>query len=715
MLALALFAGLGQAREELVTLNFVNADIESVIKAMGQITGRNFIIDPRVKGTINIVSAQPVSRALTYQIFLSALRLQGFTAVEDAGMTKIVPEADAKLHGIPTRGVKQGGSGSQLVTQVFALKHESANMLVPILRPLVAPNNTIAAYPGNNTLVVTDYADNVQRIARIIASIDVAGAGDPQIIKLNNASAAEVANLVAKLSTDTGGAPQGGVAEPTQRVSIVADPRTNSIILRGDNPSKVGRLRKLVEELDSPTYRPGNLHVVYLKYAEAQKVADTLRGLLNAGGGGSGGASSAASMAGSTPPGGTQSGSGASATPGGSSFTTASSGATNSSIQADPATNSLIINAPDPVFESLKTVIDRIDTRRAQVYLEALIVEVSADKAAEFGIQWMGANNLANASSTSNRTFGATAFGGTGQNILSISQNPGTIGNGLSIGIVKGQITLPGLGTIANIGALARALESTNKANILSTPNLLTLDNEEAKIVIGQNVPFITGQYNLNNNNTGTTTNPFQTIERKDVGLTLKVKPQISEGGAIKVRIFQEVSSVKDTTNAAGIITNKRSIESMVEIEDGAIIALGGLVEDQLTNGVDQVPVLGDIPVLGGLFRYESRKKVKTNLMVFLRPVILRDTRAAEYNSVDRYQNLMRDQQTTQPERSLILPDLQSPTLPGFQLKDRAQPGPASQWETPGLRDGGGRPGGGPARRMSWDELQLEEAGNRLR
>jgi len=313
-------------------------------------------------------------------------------------------------------------------------------------------------------------------------------------------------------------------------------------------------------------------------------------------------------------------------------------------------------------------VIEKLDVRRAQVFVEALIVEVSADKAAEFGIQWTGINNI-NASDTQPRVFGTSNFGGAGQNILGIAANPTTVGRGLSIGIIKGQVSIGGIGTITNLGLLARALESHAKANILSTPNILTMDNEEARIVIGQNVPFITGQYAQSGAAAATTPVPFQTIERRDVGLTLRVRPQISEGGAIKLRIFQEVSSVQDSTNTAGIITNKRAIESTIVVDDGLIVAIGGLIEDRVTNSSEQIPLLGDLPLIGGLFRYDSRRQVKTNLMVFLRPVILRDARSYENVTFDRYEYLLREQKKGAPESRFELPDMTPQMMPDLKLQ----------------------------------------------
>jgi general secretion pathway protein D len=330
-------------------------------------------------------------------------------------------------------------------------------------------------------------------------------------------------------------------------------------------------------------------------------------------------------------------------------------------VQADAASNALLISASDAMFTHIKAIVEKLDVRRAQVYVEGLIVEITADKAAEFGIQWQSVGDV---TSTQSRVSGGTNFSGTGTgaNIITASQNIGTLGTGLNIGVIKGQVTIPGIGTVTNIAALARALETDANANVLSTPNILTLDNEEARITIGQNVPFITGQYAQTGSST--TATPFQTIERRDVGLTLRVKPQISEGGTVRLQIFQEVSSIQDQTNPAGIITNKRSIESTVLVDDGQIVALGGLVRDATSIGVEKVPLLGDIPFLGYLFRYDTRKLSKTNLMVFLRPVVLRDSAAYSGFTAERYREMLGEQDKYKPAAHPVLPDYPGPQLP---------------------------------------------------
>ncbi|AXK40577.1 type II secretion system secretin GspD [Crenobacter cavernae] len=620
------------AQTDEVMLNFVNADIESVVKAVGEISGRNFVIDPRVKGTVNIVSSRPVPRAFAYQILLSSLRLQGYTAVDGQGVTKILPEADAKLHaGARTRSA----GANQLVTKVFRLKHGNASQLVPVIRPLVSPNNPVAAFPQANALIVTDYADNLRRIEAIVESVEAGASDDLAVLPVQFASAVELATLMSKLMQETGGAgTEGG------KLSILPDSRANALLVRADTPGKLAKVKSLLRTLDVPSQAGSNVRVVYLKNAEAVKVAATLRALL----GQEGGSARAAASVGSA------GGAAASAATASATSSSDSGDLAGSPIQADPANNAIIVNAPDAMYQNLRNVIDLLDRRRAQVYVEALIVELSAERAAELGVQWQGLSGFGKGGT---QVIGGTNFPNTGNpGIISTSISPGVLAgsSGLNVGILNGTVNIPGLGTITNLGFLARALERTAEGNVLSTPNLMTLDNEEARIVIGQNVPFLTGQFS--NTGGGTTpTSPFQTFERRDVGITLKLTPQISEGGLVRLKIFQEASSVDEASrnNPAGLTTNKRSIETSVQVDDGNIVAIGGLIQDTSSDGVDQVPLLGDIPGLGWLFKFQKKTRKKTNLMVFLRPVIMRDGGSAERLAGDRYDYLLgeRRQQAT--------------------------------------------------------------------
>ena len=658
-----------RANPDVVTLNFVNADIEGVVKVVSEITAKNFVIDPRVKGTITIVSAKPLPRAFVYDVFLSALRLQGFAAVEDRGIVKIIPEADAKLHSAPTLvpGDKTGPAGDRIETRVFTLEHESASQVLPILRPLIAPNNTITAYQNNNTLVITDYAGNLQRLAKIIEAIDQPSGTDPVVIPLQHASAIDVAAAINRLFAETAQAPGAASQDPTQRFAVIAEARSNSLLVRTGDPSRLTRLRKFVAILDSPTATAGNIHVVYLKNAEAVKVAETLRAIYSgdAGGAAAPRAGPAASPLGATTP--ASMSTPASASSPAQSVYSASGGQSQATagasgiIQADAATNSIIITAPDAIYNNLRAALDKLDVRRAQVYVEALIAELTADKAAEFGVQWQSLTGL---DGTDTQGFGGTNFGNRGQNIIGISQNPAAADPGLNIGVVNGSVSIPGIGEILNIGLLVRALETDANANILSTPTLLTLDNEEAAIVIGQNVPFITGSYAVTG--AATTPTPFQTIERRDVGLTLRIKPQISEGGTVRLQIYQEVSSVVDTVvpDPAGVTTNKRAVATTVLVDEGQIVVIGGLIQNTVNDGVQKVPVLGDLPLIGGLFRYKTRSYNKTNLMIFLRPTLVRDSKRADAFTGERYDYILGEQKKAQPAHDSILPDMESPMLP---------------------------------------------------
>ena len=688
--ALALAAAVvvlpARAADEAVTLNFVNADIEAVVKAVAEMTGRNFVLDPKVKGTINIVSARPVPVSLVYPTLLSALRLQGFTAVETDGLTKIVPEADAKQHASPVSVGAVAAGGDRLVTEVYVLKSESAVQLVNVLRPLITPNNSIAAVPSGNALVITDYADNLKRIDRIIASLDVPPAGEPIIVPLRYASAIDLVQILSRLLADSGAAP-GAAPDPQQRVALAADPRSNSILVRADNPTRLARVRALIEQLDTPGRAGGNIFIIYLKNADAIRVAQTLRGLLTGSGGETTPATTTpASLSASLSAiGGQSSPMATTATTPAPSGVTGAFSAGGVTIQADAANNALIVMAPEPLYNNIRAIVEKLDTRRAQVFVEALIVEISADRASEFGIQWQ----YLQPNSQGTYVGGGTNFGtrqpSNSTNIIDISGNYGAAAQGLNLGLIRGSITIPGLGVITNLAMLVRALQGDNTANILSTPNLLMLDNEESKIVVGQNVPFITGQYAQTGSASSVT--PFQTIERKDVGLTLRVRPQINEGGTVRMSVYEEVSRVSDTTNPAGIITDKRSLESTVLVDDGQIIVLGGLIQDSQSDSTQKLPFLGDIPIAGALFRYDNRTRSKTNLMVFLRPTIVRSGAVGATLTTDRYDYLLGEQKAIRTDPNTIppiLPNMDDPRLPSV-LKPGTQMLPPSQSPLPSL------------------------------
>jgi general secretion pathway protein D len=663
---------------EPVTLNFENADIDAVARTIAAITGRNVVVDPRVKGTITLVTEKPVSARVAVNQFLAALRLQGYTMIDTEGLYKVVPEAEAKLQSTKVTVSRHGGAasaGSQVVTQIFRLNFAAANNLVPVLKPLISPNNTIAVDPGANALIITDYADNLNRIARIIAALDVSNGADIEIIPLKNAIATDVVPLVQRLIEPGGAAAAPGQVDNAHRTALIAEPRSNSVIMRAANPARASLVRSLVQQLDRApddgSNPMGNIHVVYLKNADAVKLAATLRAAIHGGGGG-GESAAPAPQAPSAPILRTAGPGAAGAMP----IATAAQGSVGPSaepslggqIQADPATNSLIITAPEPLYRQLRAVIDKLDGRRAQVLVESLIAEVNTDKAAQFGIQWQAllGNGGANVGVLgTNFTVGGTNIFSLANAIKGGSVPPTSAGGNLALAHQNGAGAF-------TLGALANFLQSTGDGNVLSTPTLLTLDNEEAKIVVGQNVPFVTGQYTNANTSNGSV-NPFTTVERKDVGLTLRVKPQISEDGTIKLSIYQEVSSIQAGTlnNLNGPTTNKRSIESTVLVDNGNIVVLGGLLQDNYSANQQKVPGLGDVPLLGTLFRSDTRERTKTNLMVFLRPVIVRSADESRALSLDRY-DMMRDvQRAAQPAPSITVPVNGAPVM----APPPAQPG----------------------------------------
>jgi general secretion pathway protein D len=665
-----------RVNDDKVTLNFVDADIESVIKAIGQITNKNFLLDPRVKGTISINTANPVPRTMTYQILLSALRVQGFAAVEENGYTSVVPEVDAK--GKFTPKTTSGKSyGSQIVTQVYVLKYENSNQLVSVIKPLLSPNSVVNSYPSSNALIITDYADNIGKIAKLLDTIDKPSQAENVLVKLKFASAVEISQTINRLLGETVN------ADPSRRLIAVADARSNAIILHSENQSMIERATSLIGQLDVPTNAGSSIHVVYLKNADSTKLASTLRSLMSGNSREKIASESITSAAQATTPtpsiintatqaNNIQQSNNLNAIT--SPFSPLASAQENGMIQADAATNSLLITAPDHVFNMLRGVIDKLDMRRAQLYVEALIAEVSTDKASEFGIQWQDLDAFKGSTldNGSLQAFAGTNFN-RGGNIRSVAANLNNANSGFNIGLLAGRVNIPGIGQVTNLGLLAHALESDANANILSKPNLLMLDNEEAKIVIGQNVPFITGQYAQTGGSSSVT--PFQTIERQDVGLTLQVKPQISEGNTIKLKIHQEVSSVADTANSAGITTNKRAIDTSVLVDDGNIIVLGGLIEDSITDSVDKVPFLGDIPGIGALFRSTGRSHKKTNLMIFLRPYVLRNADDTAKMSNERYDYIIQQQRNITPTKVWPLPETPEVTLPDrFEHSLKARP-----------------------------------------
>jgi len=662
-----------------VTLNFVNADIEAVSRAIGVMLNKQVVIDPRVKGQITVTSEKPLPVREAYLSYLAALRTQGFTAVETAGLLKIVPEAEARLQTGTVIVDHPAPRGDQIVTQVFHIEHDNANNFVAVLRPLITPNNMINANPTNNTLVITDYADNLQRLAKIIAAMDVPGSTEIEVVPLEHSVASDLAPIVQKLADSSGAAAAPGVTT-TASSNVMADPRSNALIIRATSQAKLASLKAMVKKLDAPTSGDSNIHVVYLKNADAVKLATVLRAAFpTSGTGGASGSSGSSPLAGATQ---SQSTVNSTLNSSNSNGTTGSTSpqstnpvaaspqpSTGGFIQADPSTNSLIITASEPLYRQIRSAIDRLDGRRAQVYVESMIVKVDVAKSGQFGVQWQ---NLFGDKNSSNPIGVGTNFGTGSANIIngSVAGISGTTAVGSLLSSSPAQTGLnfavfKNIGGKITLGALANALEGTTGANVLSTPNLVALDNEEAKIVIGQNVPFVTGSY-ANTGSTTSSVNPFTTVNRNDVGLTLRVRSQIGEGNVVRMTVYEENSSVVATTvnSANGPTTDKSSVETTVAVDDGSILVLGGLMKDEYADTVDSVPLLGSLPLIGNLFKNQTRSRTKTNLLVFLRPIVMRDQQAADGITLDRYDAIRALQQNTQPEKKLVLPDTGAPVLP---------------------------------------------------
>lgn len=591
---------------ESVTLNLKDTDLRVLIETMSQMTGKNFIVDPRVKGKVTVVSSTPVSPEQAYEIFVSVLKVHGFAIVPSGKVLKVIPEAGAKKDSIPTSASQAQVKGDNLVTTVVKLKYSDASQLMPILKPLLAQNAHIAPHASSNTLLITDSAQNINRIIGIIEELDVEDGDNIEIIPLANTQAGELAKTLDSVK----GTRYSKNPALRQKNIIVADERTNSLILNGDSEWRLNT-RRLIKQLDRPTTKDDYTEVIYLKHANAQNLVTVLQGVgmhqLQTGG--APGKASAASQ--------------------------------QLDIRADETTNSLIISAPPFLAKSLKSVIEKLDIRRAQVHIQAIIAEVKYDKSVEFGIEWT--SNL-----TSDGRIGISTLPVTGGVTSSITSFPGSIGSGFSLGYVSG-------GTLRG---LIKAFASDGDTNILSTPSLVTLDNEEAMIHVGQNVPYVTGTYTVQSDD-----NPFQTIERQDVGIKLIVKPHINEGGTIALNIEQEVSTVDTGSTVEGLVTNNRLIKTTVLVDNEEIIVLGGLIQDELSENTSKVPLLGDIPLLGSLFRSQVTDKQKRNLMVFLRPQIIWDKETSKQVTNREYTSMLDLQKGLRASGINLMPNEQRPQL----------------------------------------------------
>jgi len=578
------------------TLNFKGADIQAVISTVAQATGKNFIVDPRVKGKVTLISNRAMGKGEIYKVFLSILEVHGFTAIPSGEAIKIVPDADAKHSSLPSASKRRPGRGDEAVTRVIEIEHVTAAQLVPILRPLVPPQGHLAAYPQSNVLIISDRAANIARLISIIKRIDQPSSGEIEIVRLEHAAASDLVRVLTSLQQQA--SKKGG---KTNKPLLVADERTNSILIGGDRSNRL-RLKAIISHLDTPSEVTGDTHVIYLRYAKAKDLVPVLTGV--------GDAKKKVGAKGKAP-------------------AAASNLAFN--IQADESTNALVITASPSVYRSLKSVIGQLDIRRAQVMVEAIIAEVSSDRAAELGVQWLLDGSV------SDRPVGAVNFGGSGTG-GGVGAALASLGAGATVGF--GKFTS---GTF-NFAGLITALEGDGSTNVLSTPNLVTLDNQEAEIFVGQELSIPSGSFSSAGSTT-TSVNPFTTFERKQVGIRLKVKPQINEGDAIRLDIEQTVDGISAGSAGTGdIVTNERSIKTTVLVDDGKLLVLGGLIKDDLVETEQKVPLLGDIPLLGMLFKYKSVKKVKTNLMVFLRPTILR-TKNDNLNLTRSKYNFIRSKQ----------------------------------------------------------------------
>ena len=614
--ALLFFSFATQAAGQ-ITLNLQDADIRALISTVSKFTDKNFVIDPRIKAKVTVVSNKPMNKKQVYEVFLSILQVHGFAAVKLGAITKIVPEVNAKQGALRIANEKKPGKGDELVTQIIQLDHVPAAQLVPILRPLIPQQGHLAAYNPTNALIITDHGANIQRLLKIISEVDQADNNELEIIKLENASATEMVRILTALQG------KSNPKAPSAAIKFAADERTNSILISGDRSERL-RIRATISHLDTPLEDGGNTHVIYLHYAKAEDMVKILTGL------DSGKAKGPRA--------------GKKASP-----------STNikTNIQHDISTNAIIVTASPDEMRNIKSVIRQLDIRRAQVLIESIIAEISYNQSEDIGVGLVSDTSGADNPNSPIILSNLAGIGG----LLAAGATGGipSVGDGLTVGI--GSESSSG----NRFGLILSALGSDAATNVLSTPSIVTLDNEEAEILIGDEIPVLTGSYS-STGTSSTPTNPFQTIERKDVGITLKVKPQINEGNTIRLDMEQEVSSLSSTSEA-GPVTNKRTIKTTVLVEDKEILVLGGLIQDRILDKFDSVPVLGDIPLLGRLFQSQTSSKAKQNLMIFMRPSILRDVVSANLITNRKY-NYMRAQQLKADDKGYGLLQDSTPVLP---------------------------------------------------
>ncbi len=615
---------LGQ--EQGITLNWKDADIRTVVEAVSEATGKNFILDPRITGKVNLLSSEPMSKDAFYEAFLSILQVHGYVAVESGNLTKILPDATARQ--FPTAfGTDNAAGPDDMATQVVQVHNVGATQLVPILRPLIPQYGHLVAHSGSNMLIISDRAANLARMVTIIRRIDMASDEDIEVVSLQNASATEIVRIMTAL-TQTQRADGAPVT-----TSLVADARTNSVLIGGDKSDRL-RLRTLIAHLDTPLEEGGASQVRYLRYADAEELATKLQTHFT----------NQATAVGQTAAGPT--------------------GADGVSIWADTQTNAIVVTAPPKMARELMQIVDRLDIRRAQVLVEAIIVEVIADEDNRLGVSWLIGED------SGNTPIALTDFADL-PGVVDLATAAGG-GTADPSGLVRSGVTV-GLGRISDSGvsfaAILSALEGDANTNIISTPTIVTTDNEEATLNVGQEVPFVTGSF-TNTGGTGGSVNPFQTINRQQIGVKLSITPQISEGNSMVLDISQEISSIAQSAgDAVDLITNQRIVETTVIVDDGEILVLGGLIEDTLLEGDQSVPILGKIPLLGALFRSRTTKKTKTNLMIFIRAEIMRDSAETAFQTNAKY-NLIRDIQKQQGDDSIqLMPGRKRPIIPALEEK----------------------------------------------
>lgn len=609
-------AGPARAQQTLLTPNYRDADIRAVAEEVQAVIGRPIILDPRVRAQVTVINSQPMTADAFYRLFLATLEVNNFIAQESGGAITVVPDANART-----------GQGDDFVTQAIVLNNIGAAQLVPLLRPLLPQSAHLAALPSSNALIVADRPQNFRRISELVRRMDQDGRQEIEVIALENAGAEEVVRLLSQLNQ---AAQAAGGAPPVQ---VIADTRTNSVLLSGP-PAPRLEYRALITHLDTPSAEGGDTLVVYLQYADAEDLATKLQAQF--GGGGSGGGAPAAEGA---PPG----------TPNAGPVT----------IWADAGTNALVINAPERVRQDMLAVVKQIDIVRWQVMVEAIIVEMTVEKAAELGITWAvgGDDEAAGLTNFSATTGGILQLGAASQGD---EPDPGLIRDGLTLGL--GRVRDSG----TSWAAIVSALRGDADTNIVSLPTIITLDNEEAEIKVGQEVPFLTGQFTNTGASSGSV-NPFQTIQREEVGTRLKITPQINEGNGVRLTIEQETSSISQgAAGAVDIVTNSRTITTHVFVHDGDVLILGGLIDDQLRQGEQRVPGLGRIPGLGWLFRARRSEHTKTNLMVFIRPTILKDRYNAAIHTNAKYRDVQELQRQMGQNPVRLLRNEPQPAVPPF-------------------------------------------------